>query len=292
MKKSMSNDYLDYRNFKKIRNKKNLLPGKEYNHVCLLRNKKIFEQILSFSEYLTPSNTYMIENKNIYKDGKMIELKKFISDNINKILFIKDATGECGNKVYEVAITNNGFKVNNLIYSGEDFINNVLLTGVFIVQEKIIQNKIMNNLYENSVNTLRIVTVKSDGEIKIFAKLLRLGTNNNFVDNWAKGGIVVGINNDGTLKKYGFFKPGYGTKVSKHPDSNIEFEGYKIPYFKLILSELKKVHRLFQDINSIGWDVAILEDGFSIIEGNDNWEISLHQVVDQRSYRKDVIELL
>lgn len=234
----------------------------------------------------------MIENKNIYKDGKMIELKKFISDNINKILFIKDATGECGNKVYEVAITNNGFKVNNLIYSGEDFINNVLLTGVFIVQEKIIQNKIMNNLYENSVNTLRIVTVKSDGEIKIFAKLLRLGTNNNFVDNWAKGGIVVGINNDGTLKKYGFFKPGYGTKVSKHPDSNIEFEGYKIPYFKLILSELKKVHRLFQDINSIGWDVAILEDGFSIIEGNDNWEISLHQVVDQRSYRKDVIELL
>lgn len=37
-----------------------------------------------------------------------------------------------------------------------------------------------------------------------------------------------------------------------------------------------KAHREFHGIRSIGWDVAITENGPCFIEGNDNWEISLN----------------
>ena len=36
-------------------------------------------------------------------------------------------------------------------------------------------------------------------------------------------------------------------------------------------------HQKISYIWSIGWDVAITPDGPLFIEGNDNWEITLHQ---------------
>jgi hypothetical protein len=44
------------------------------------------------------------------------------------------------------------------------------------------------------------------------------------------------------------------------------------------LETVKRFHNYFKDIHSIGWDIAITEDGPVIIEGNDNWEISLVQI--------------
>lgn len=37
-------------------------------------------------------------------------------------------------------------------------------------------------------------------------------------------------------------------------------------------------HKSLYGIHSIGWDVAITDQGPVLIEGNDNWEISIIQI--------------
>lgn len=56
------------------------------------------------------------------------------------------------------------------------------------------------------------------------------------------------------------------------------FDGYKVPYMKEAIDEAIRFHSMLPTIHSIGWDIAITEDGPCFIEGNDNWEISLMQI--------------
>ena len=149
----------------------------------------------------------------------------------------------------------------------------------------------MNELNSKSINTLRIVTVHSKGKIKVLSSLLRVGTSETGnVDNWAAGGLAIGIQNNGYLKKYGLYKPGHGLKISEHPDSKIEFEKYKVPMLNEAQDLAIKAHKFFYNVGAIGWDVAITDDGPIFIEGNDNFEITLMQACD-RPLKKEWLAL-
>lgn len=152
-----------------------------------------------------------------------------------------------------------------------------------IFQRRIRQCEEMNAVYNGAINTLRIVTINKNGKVSILSGILRVGTQRTGnVDNWAKGGLAIGIKeDDGFLKKYGFYKPGFGTKTDIHPDSGLEFSKFRVPQWKAVFETAIQAHRMFYDIRSIGWDIAITNDGPCFIEGNDNWEISLNQVADR-----------
>lgn len=289
--KNSKNNYIDYLTFRKIRNKFNLKKEKEYNYICLLRDKFYFEKILKDSGYKTPRIKYYTNgNTMLYKiNNEEISFNKFFEENQDNTLFMKLSSGECAEGIYELQINKNKLLLNKKEIAKDEIID-ILSSKEFIIQEKLKQHEALNKLFSNSINTLRIVTIENNGEIEVLASLLRCGVGNNNVDNWAKGGLAIGIKPGGYLKKYGFYKPYFGTKVEIHPNSNIKFENYKIPFYEEIIEEIKKLHRSFIKVKSIGWDVAILEDNnISIIEGNDNWEIALHQVVDG-SYKSKLME--
>lgn len=99
--------------------------------------------------------------------------------------------------------------------------------------------------------------------------------------------MTIGINfQNGLLKKYGFYKLKYGTKVATHPDSKIIFGQTEAPRYKEAVEIALKAAQCLYGIRAIGWDIAITADGPIIIEGNDNWEISLNQACD-RPLRKE-----
>ena len=100
------------------------------------------------------------------------------------------------------------------------------------------------------------------------------------VDNWAKGGVFVGIDmENGRLMDIGFLKPKYGTSVKEHPDTKIKFSGYQIPFYKEAEEMAARLHKYLYRCHSVGWDIAITENGPMFIEGNGWWEISLIQAV-------------
>lgn len=140
----------------------------------------------------------------------------------------------------------------------------------------------MSAIYPHAVNTLRVVTINIDSHPYVLTSLLRVGTSRSGnVDNWAAGGLAIGIQDSGYLKKYGFYKPEHGRKTEKHPDTNVVFKNFAIPNLEEAYEIAIKAHKCFYGIPAIGWDIAITENGPCFIEGNDNWEISLMQACDR-----------
>ncbi len=200
----------------------------------------------------------------------------------NKDFFLKESEGECASFVKHIA------KAENLNQHREQ-----LMHGRYICQRKVVQSKEMNAIYPGSINTYRIVTVNKNGKFYVFSSILRVGTSiSGNVDNWAAGGLAVGIDyQSGYLKQYGFYKPKYGGKVTKHPDTDIEFAKTKAPRYEEAVELALKASCCFYGIRTIGWDIAITEEGPIIIEGNDNWEISLMQACDG-PLRKEWLEVI
>ena len=110
--------------------------------------------------------------------------------------------------------------------------------------------------------------------------MLRFGTGGNFVDNAGQGGFFVGINEDGTLKNIGYYDPGK-RQVSivreKHPDTEVTFAGLKIPYWQEIKQQSILFHKYLYGLPSLGWDIAVTEEGFYFTEAGEDWEIQLDQ---------------
>ena len=165
--------------------------------------------------------------------------------------------------------------------------------GMYIFQKRIIPHRDAAILYPGSINTIRIITIKPlNEEPRVFAKVQRIGVDKtNGVDNWSSGGIVIGINDDGYLKRYGFYKDCYmGGRVEKHPDSGMVFKDYRVPLFHEALDLALEAHNRLWGIFAIGWDIAMTDEGPVIVEGNSNWGASTIQVGD-RPIKKEWTEL-
>lgn len=258
------NEYLNYLEFRIDRDQRNKL-NELYNYVVLLRDKYMF------SEFFNSQNISVVKNKAIIIDGIIYNSDFNIINNPEKLfentVFIKNIDGECADGVY--CIKNYG----EFVKIKKKFEN-----GKFIIQDKLIQHELLSKLNPKSVNTIRIVTYRRNNKVEILASGIRIGTKkSNNVDNWAAGGLYVEVKEDGKLTKNGFAKPIYGGKKSIHPDTNIVFENYQLPFYDEVKKLVIAAHNRLYGIDSIGWDVAITVDGPVLIEGNDNWEISLMQ---------------
>lgn len=237
--------------------------------VCLLRDK------LLFFKYMESNGMPVPEVFALIKDGEAYNTK-FEKISIEDLkseteYFMKDIDGECASFVKRV------HNYNELIQIIEK-----KKQGQYILQRAIRQADAMNQLNPNAVNTLRVVTVYNNGEPIVLSALLRVGTSHSGnVDNWAAGGLAIGIQENGYLKPYGLHKPGHGSKASVHPDTGIEFQKFEVPMLKEALEVACNAHRCFYEIGAIGWDIAISEDGPVFIEGNDNFEITLMQACDR-----------
>ena len=273
---SDSKDFISYINFYRKRDSRNLRPNKEnYSYVCLLRDKFIFGQFMSSLGFSTPKNLALLDSDEVIwlSDMKSMPLNSLIENKqININGFCKRLTGILGEGAFPLKIS--GGKV---YIKDEEITFNQLketLNGKYLWQNLLTQHPLMSELHPPSVNTMRIVSFNNNGKVEIFSAALRIGTKGRSVDNGGAGGILVGIDlQTGKLKKEGFYKPGYGTKTEKHPDTGIIFENFQIPFFAESVDLVGKLHNYFYGIHSVGWDVAITLEGPMFIEGNDDWNI-------------------
>ena len=137
----------------------------------------------------------------------------------------------------------------------------------YVIQRRIICSKDIENLHQNSCNTFRIVTYRWKKSIKCMPVIMRIGRNNNIIDNAHAGGIFIGVESDGTLKNTAFTE--FKEVFSQHPDSGIVFENYHINGFRQVLDSAKKMHSLLPQLGVVNWDFTIDRSGNPIlIEAN------------------------
>lgn len=261
---SNPDSFMDYWHFMNSRNRLNKINTVK-SHVILLRDKYLFYQYMFNHHQPIPEVFAFIQDGKL-KDNTLIKIDfNSLKDKTN--YFIKEIDGECASFIKKIRDFNHFSQIKSSISKGN-----------YVLQKGLTQNFVMAQLYPEAINTLRIVTINNNDHIQVLSVLLRIGTKETGnVDNWASGGIAIGVEKNGFLKKEGYYKPPFGTKTSIHPDTNVVFEKFQIPNFQEALDLACNAHNLFYGIHSIGWDIALTTDGPMIIEGNDNWAISLMQ---------------
>ena len=251
------------------------------------QDKFYFYLFLSRLGIPTPRVFCFIKNKTVlYSDDSFKvdrswstkeQLKAIFANDIDA--FAKPSDGMMGKGVFRLQIKDSKPYIDGVECGMDDLIDTVL-SADYIFQETIIQDERMSKLCSSSVNTIRLQTVMDkEGNVIPFGAMIRIGREGCSVDNWAKGGVIVGINEDGKLKNVGFLKPKYGTTTKEHPDNHLIFSGYEIPYYQEAINKAVELHKIMYRSHSIGWDIAITKDGPVFIEGNDRWEISMIQAV-------------
>lgn len=132
----------------------------------------------------------------------------------------------------------------------------------FVVQECIKQHSSMARFNPTSINTLRVTSLYLNGKFTALSTTLRFGKKGSIVDNLGAGGIIIGVNDNGQLKDFG-----YDINYNKYTEYNdITFKDTIIEQIPYILKQIEYNHiHNFSLCKLIGWDICINENNEPII---------------------------
>lgn len=153
----------------------------------------------------------------------------------------------------------------------------------YLIEEKIVQDPVMNVLSGSSLNSVRISTLMTkEGEVLLDFAMLRVGKEGSLTDNLHQGGFVVNIAlQDGALGASTFgYRGKEGPWVEEKPVKVSElFEGGVVPCWKGMVALAKRAAALSPELRTVGWDIALTGNGPVLMEGNDNWDMVIAQIL-------------
>ena len=250
------------------------------DYTVIMRDKRMFEgfceMVMGYGNCYSPSVAYIVERKFMLKNGKFsdsADFAEFIGKYESQMLVFKQVFGCSGETVKVVKIESGNIISSGETYSPSEFLAS--LTSVkssnWIVQEYIVQHPEMKRLNETSVNTLRFVTFHMGDEISVYpVVMMRYGIPGALVDNSSLG---VGVDMNGVVMDWAF-------DLKCKTRTRCHEAAMKIPYFKEAIDMVMHLHSNIPEIFTVGWDICITPDGPHVIEGNDGWDVVLHQAFD------------
>lgn len=148
--------------------------------------------------------------------------------------------------------------------------------GNALVEECIQGCDQLQAFHPQSLNTVRVVTVKDGNEPKLFGSFFRMGRGDSVVDNAHAGGVFAHVDIEkGILDSDAITTD--GEVFQHHPDTGIVIKGFQIPNWNLISETCKEAHRLCDNF-IVGWDVTVNKNGeVDFIEGNHAPDMDLMQ---------------
>lgn len=135
----------------------------------------------------------------------------------------------------------------------------------FIAEELIEQSDALAIFHPQSVNTLRLNTIRCKDSIVIWQNILRYGRGDNMVDNAHFGGCFSVIDNNGYAIAAGDVKR---HKFTEHPDTGVALTGFKVPDWENACDLVRHLATKVGNLRFIGWDLAHTDKGWVLVEAN------------------------
>lgn len=185
-------------------------------------------------------------------DHSAEEIQEFIKRH-KEMIIVKPTDGSSGKGIH--------------LFSEKDYAQILNEDGGMLLEELVCQHKLLAALNPTSVNTIRIYTAYDGDIVEILSAMLRIGGAGSVVDNYHSGGVAYPID-----PLFGYVC-GKGTNVKGqrfgiHPSTNMKVVGFQVPNWDACVAFVKKAARVVPEAHLIAWDIAVLEDGFELIEGN------------------------
>ena len=145
----------------------------------------------------------------------------------------------------------------------DDLSNNEYLLESFVKQ-----HHVLSECNPTSVNTIRVYTILDNKNCPhVLSCSLRCGGGGAEVDNYHSGGVGYPIDPEmGYICAAG--KNISGEEFLVHPGTGRKMIGLEIPNWKELLEFVFSAAKHLPEARFIAWDVAVLEDGFEMIEAN------------------------
>ena len=149
-----------------------------------------------------------------------------------------------------------------------------------LVQPRATNHPDIADLSNGALTTLRVLScLDEQRRPEIIGAVFRMAVGKNHtVDNFHAGGIAASVDlATGVLGR----ASNLGHKVkkgwlSRHPDTGGQIEGRTLPLWEQVKTLVEQAHLAFDQI-VIGWDIAILAEGASLVEGNSGPDVDIMQ---------------
>jgi len=249
----------------------------ERNMVSTLSNKEISNLVLP--KHNRPKVVVKCVKSKLYSDD-------------NEILSIEEATKIISNCTYDLIIkstkTGGGKGVSKISYKDNLLLNGTpcklenlikMYSGEFVIQECIQQHSMLSEIHPQSLNTIRLVTLRWEGHIRVLLAQLRFGVNKKIVDNASSGGVFCDVNEKGLVAKKAIDL--HGKIYNQHPTTHYSFANstLTVPCWNEIVSEGVRLHKALLHHDMISWDFAVTNNNeVMLVEMNlrgSSWQYQL-----------------
>ena len=252
-----------------------------YDYYCLMNTQEGIKLLRDKGKtYDILRDSFGRECVAIYSKNDIIKFESFV--NAHKKFVYKPIALDCGK----------GIK----IYEGQNITNELLFeemisSGAFILEEVIVQSKKMQSLHPQSLNTVRVPTIRCSDGVHIFLPFFRMGRGDSIVDNAGAGGIFAAVDAEsGVVSSKGVTEYGKGEYIF-HPDTNKQILGFQLPDWEQAIELVKSLSNRIPSMKYIGWDIAHTERGWVVVEANGSGQF-VSQIADKTGHREELMELL
>lgn len=129
------------------------------------------------------------------------------------------------------------------------------------------QTGLLHEIYPESVNPLRVTTLRTGDTVEVLYAYLTTGCSGKRIANDCTGGIVFPI--DLSNGKLGTGQGRSSNGHTHHPDTGVPVAGQMIPHWNAVLEYACSAHRKAPEgLDLIGWDICLSANGLCLIEGN------------------------
>lgn len=204
-----------------------------------------------------------------------------------KILVFKPSAGLHGDGFYCLEHKDENFWINGNPTNAEGIKDLIRAQrSIYVVTSYINMHPTLKKIYPTSVNSIRVMAINRHGyDPQVMQTYMRIGSSKTgYTDNVGYGGICAMIDiptgvlyDPETLVDHIYYP------CPKHPDTGTEIAGIRVPHWATICEKVGEICQLFPELEYLGFDVAVTEDGFQIME------INLHQDLHKVALHTDEI---
>lgn len=248
------------------------------DHRRLLDNKLSFRPVLNRFRQHLPSYYMLVRPGGVFyrlcdlPDNMQAGLDAFIL--LLKTcgtLALKPVRGTHGDGFLRIEHRSGKYYVNLRSHSEQELCELIgTLKSDYIISEYIVQHMKLSRIYPNAVCTIRAITVNKNGcGAELCEAYLRIGSSaTGVVDNLGAGGMMAEL--DAATGHYSNARAVSNGRIvpcPRHPDTGTLIEG-DIPGWESMMSVIVDIASYFPQLEFLGFDCAVTQDGFKLIEIN------------------------
>lgn len=159
-----------------------------------------------------------------------------------------------------------------------------------VIEELIDQDPSTAVIHPESVNGIRVTTVRCGDTVHIYHPWFKIGANGQFVTSAVCGTMDACINAEtGIVETKGYKENGEAFEY--HPNTGIKIVGFKIPKWDELLSTAKEVALSLDGVRYVGWDFVLTPKGWCIMEANYDGDF-MWQMCYEKGMREEFEELI